>query len=528
MAEAGSATDAPSALRREDRVGAGTRGAKWTSGLALGLAVAVAVLSGRAYVLWMAAYGLATVALLVFGFHAFGLLAWRRRHAPVYLDRLEEVRRRSPLGTRVFPRVLVQVPVFSEPEVVERVVDAVAALDYPRDALEIQILDDSTDETVEIVDRAVARHRAAGVPAVVLRRSHREGFKAGALAEGLRRSDAQFVAVFDADFTPERDFLRRALPLFDAQERVACVQGRWGHHNRPQNWLTRAQAVGVDAHFRVHQLARAATGRFLNFNGTAGVWRVDAIEDAGGWSGDTLTEDLDLSYRAQLRGWRIVFDPDLVVRGELPPTLGAFKTQQRRWASGSTQCARKYLGPVWKGDLPVAHKLDATLHLCGYVVCVAMSLLTLLVPLAVADLPVLSRAPLLWPVWVAIWVAATGPVAVAVASQAPRGRLELLDVASGVLLGLGSCVNNAVAVLRGLFRPIRTFVRTPKQGTRRTPIRAPAPGTEQVMAAVSLAILLAFPADRPWALAAYAASCGAGFWTIATYWWVVERRRVPA
>ncbi|MHC4222388.1 MAG: glycosyltransferase, partial [Planctomycetota bacterium] len=301
---------------------------------------------GLVHPLFLLLYGLAVLGLLTYGFHAFKLLWWRRRHGRRYLDELAAARAHSPLGRSVFPKVLVQIPVFNEAGVVERVIDAVCALDYPHDRLQIQVLDDSNDKTAAIADRAVARQRRAGLDIAVLRRAHREGFKAGALAHGLERSHAEYVAVFDADFTPPAGFLRQALPLFDMRGEVACVQGRWEHLNRSQNWLTRAQAVGVDAHFFVQQFARAAAGRFLNFNGTAGMWRRSAIDAAGGWRGDTLTEDLDLSYRVQLSGARIVFDPHLVAPAELPPTVGAYKSQQRRWACGSIQCARKYLGPV--------------------------------------------------------------------------------------------------------------------------------------------------------------------------------------
>ena len=323
------------------------------------------------------AWALATLCVLAFGAHAAALLALRRKHASGYLERLRRTKREARLGRSELPEVLVQLPVFNEAAVAERAIEAVAALDWPRDRLAIQVLDDSTDETRAIVDCAALRLRAEGVELDVLRRATRDGFKAGALAAGLRASSAPFVAVFDADFVPPPSFLRDALALFELDLRVGCVQGRWEHLNREQNLLTRAQAVAVDAHFGVQQLARSASAKLLNFNGTAGVWLRAAIDDAGGWSGATLTEDLDISYRAQLRGWRIVFDPELVAPAELPPTLAAFKSQQRRWACGSMQCARRFLGPVWRSALPLGAKLEASFHLCGYAVCVAMVALTL-------------------------------------------------------------------------------------------------------------------------------------------------------
>jgi len=471
---------------------------------------------------WLFAYGAATLALLLYGFHALKMLYWRRRHGPRYRAELAKTRATAALGHTLLPEVLVQVPVFNEPAVVERAIDAVAALDYP--ALEIQILDDSTDATVELVDRAVARHRARGIAIRILRRRHRTGFKAGALAAGLEQSDAAYVAVFDADFVPPRDFVQRALPLFECPGRVACVQGRWGHLNRGQNRLTRAQAVGADAHFLVQQFGRAARGAFLNFNGTAGMWSRAAIEEAGGWRGDTLTEDLDLSYRAQIAGWRIVFDEELVVPAELPPTLDAYKSQQRRWACGSIQCARKFLGTVWRSRLPLWVKTEATVHLCGYLVCLAMLALILLLPLGVAHGPLLFSHPRWWPLWLAIWAAACGPIVVSVVGQRLGGRSRPHDILYCFLLGLGACANNAVAVVRGLSRPIKTFVRTPKQGGRSAPLRTAAPLLEQGMAIVTLASTLWLARTYPWAIATYAVFCSAGFVFLAGYWWAVERR----
>jgi len=475
----------------------------------------------QVYPVWLFAYGAATLSLLLFGFHAFKMLFWRRRYGPRYLEELAKTRATAALGRTVLPRVLVQVPVFNEPAVVERAIDAVAALDYP--ALEIQVLDDSTDATAALVDRAVARHRARGVAIRVLRRPHRTGFKAGALAAGLEQSDARYVAVFDADFVPPPDFVRRALPLFEIPGRVACVQGRWGHLNRGQNRLTRAQAVGVDAHFLVHQFARAARGVFLNFSGTAGIWSVSAIEEAGGWSCDTLTEDLDLSYRAQLAGRRVILDPDLVAPAELPPTLSAFKSQQCRWACGTTQCARRYLGRVWRSDLPWRVKVEATYHLCGYAVCLVMAALVFFVPVCIWHGGILTALPHVWPLLPTLWLAGAGPLSVSVAGQRARGRVVPRDLASCYLMGLGVCMNNAIAVLRGLFLPIRTFVRTPKQGARPA-LRTPAPRLEQVMMVATIGSVAWVARTQPWAAAAYALFFAAGFVFLTAHWWAVERR----
>ncbi|MDH3591796.1 MAG: glycosyltransferase, partial [Planctomycetota bacterium] len=294
------------------------------------------------------------------------------------------------------------------------------------------------------------------------------------------------------------------------------------------NWLTRAQAIGVDAHFHIQQFGRAARGAFLNFNGTAGMWRRAAIADAGGWQGDTITEDLDLSYRAQLRGWRIVVDPDLGVPAELPPTVAAFKSQQRRWACGSIQCARKYLGAVWRSELPLWIKTEATAHLCGYVVCVAMTILVLLLPWGVTHFGVIYNDPGLWPLWAAVWVAAAGPLAVSVSGQRIAGRVPWGSVLACFLLGLGSCANNAVAVMRGLVRPIRTFVRTPKQGLNARLPGSRAPMLEQIMMVGTLAAVALLARTQPVAIATYGLFCSAGFCFVVGYWWVVERRAARA
>ena len=478
--------------------------------------------------IWLVLYIIATGGLLAYGLHAYKMLRWRNRDGDAYRAKLAQARRESPLGRLEHPRVLVQLPVYNEAAVVERAIGAVAALAWPRDRLEIQVLDDSSDETRDIVDSVVERLHAGGVPIHVLRRPHREGFKAGALAEGLRLTasgfGAEYVAIFDADFVPHADFIERAIPLFDADDKVACVQGRWAHLNRDQNWLTRAQAVGVDAHFYIQQFARAAAGRFLNFNGTAGMWRISAIDEVGGWVGDTLTEDLDLSYRAQLAGWRIVFDPEIEVPAELPPALDAYKSQQRRWACGSIQCARKFLGRVWRADLPLAVKSEATMHLCGYVVCVAMVMLIAVLPFGIGHLPLFARHTNLWPLWVAIWISALGPLTVSLMGQRINGRVRMTDVLACFLLGLGSCMNNAIAVGRGFVRPIRTFVRTPKQGSGAIRLHAPMPVTEQLMTAFSLGCVLYLSTTSPWATATYALFCCAGFVSLAGYWWLVERR----
>jgi cellulose synthase/poly-beta-1,6-N-acetylglucosamine synthase-like glycosyltransferase len=274
------------------------------------------------------------------------------------------------------PHVLVQVPLYNERFVAARIIEAVSRLDWPQERLEIQVLDDSSDETKAIVDREVQRLQQMGVHIYTLRRGHREGFKAGALAHGMTHSSAPFIAIFDADFIPRPNFLRQVMPFFQNAE-VGFVQARWDFLNEKDSWLTRIQAILLSAHFGVEQFLRYHRGLFMNFNGTAGVWRRSAIESAGGWSSDTVTEDLELSFRAYLKGWKAVYLNDLLVPSELPVTVQALKHQQKRWAKGSIQTARKLLPSIWRSSSNFEQKLDATMHLlgnCGWILGTIMFL----------------------------------------------------------------------------------------------------------------------------------------------------------
>ena len=264
--------------------------------------------------------------------------------------------------------MLVQLPAFNEGMLIERAIRA-AAMDWPRDRLTIQVLDDSTDGSEAISQRFADELRRTGVDIQVIHRRDRAGFKAGALANGLLRDDSPFIAVFDADFVPPPDFLKRTVPVLMADKELAFVQTRWEHLNAGENMLTRAQAVMLDAHFGVEQSVRFATGMILPFNGTCGVWRRDAIDDAGGWTADTLTEDLDLSVRAHLAGWRAAYLPQVTAAGELPTTLAAWRTQQHRWNKGFAQVARKLLPSVWRSDLPPLFKLALTLEVGQSLFC---------------------------------------------------------------------------------------------------------------------------------------------------------------
>jgi hypothetical protein len=358
--------------------------------------------------------------------------------------------------------------------VVARLIDAAAARRYPAGRREIQVLDDSTDETRAIAAAAVARHRARGVDLHHLRRPVRTGFKAGALAQGLERARGELLAIFDADFVPPPDFLERIVPRF-ADPGIGMVQARWGHLNRRRSRLTAAQAALLDAHFMVEHPARAGAGLFFNFNGTAGVWRRACIADAGGWSDDTVTEDLDLSYRAQLRGWRFAYDHRVVAPAELPVDMEALKSQQRRWTRGAIQTARKLLPAVWRSPLPGAVKLEASFHLTGnaaYPLVLALGLLLLPVLLAPSTLP----AGLGWAIQGLVAALGVVPVLWFLAvgrREAGAGLAETLrDVPAALILGIGLSVNNARAVLAGLGRGRGAWERTPKTGdTDRTPAR---------------------------------------------------------
>ena len=364
------------------------------------------------------------------------------------------------------PFVTVQLPVYNERYVVERLIDAAARLDYPPRRLEIQVLDDSTDETQQIAAAAVARWSARGVAIRRLHRAERAGYKAGALAAGLRAARGEAIAIFDADFLPPRDFLRRALPAL-REPGVGLVQARWGHVNRDCSWLTRVQALLLDAHFVLEHGARHRGGCFFNFNGTAGVWRRAAIDAAGGWQPDTLTEDLDLSYRAQLAGWRFVFLPDLVAPAELPVEMNAFKTQQHRWALGSIQTCLKVLPPVLRSGLPLRIRLEAFFHLTAnfnYPLLLLASVL--LVPALFLRAQAGSQTLLLVDVPLFCAAALSMVNFYAVSQRAVRRDWlsQLRYVPLAIAVGVGLSVNNTRAVLGALRRVRPRFVRTPKYG----------------------------------------------------------------
>lgn len=409
----------------------------------------------------LTAYFVLVASLTVFGAHRLLLLWLYVRH------REGRAAERPPQPEADLPRVVVQLPVYDEPLVVARLLEAAAALDWPRDRLEVQLLDDSDDETPRIAAATIARLASRGVRIDHVRRGERRGFKAGALAHGLARTRADLAAVFDADFVPAPDFLRRASPHF-LDPRVAVVQARWTHLNAGRSALTRAQATLLDGHFVLEHGARHRSGRFFNFNGTAGIWRIAAIEDAGGWQADTLTEDLDLSYRAQLRGWRFVFLPTLTCPGELPARVSDFKSQQHRWAKGSVETARKLLPRIWQAPLPLRVRLEATLHLLDNLAHPLMLALLLLAPAALrlrGD-PGGSLARGLDVLVFLLSTASLHAFYAVAAREAGGGPLLRRVVAIPFVLsvGLGLSVNNARGVWEALVGRRSAFVRTPKTG----------------------------------------------------------------
>lgn len=426
----------------------------------LALSALASALPELALGLAVGGHTVAQAGLLMHASHRYRFLRGGRVPAP-----------QRPADPSEWPRVTVQLPVYNEPAVVERLIDAVAALDYPRDRLHIQLLDDSDDAadglgTSARAASAVARHRAQGIDIDHVRRGSRAGYKAGALAHGMQGSEASMFAILDADFVPAPDFLRRLVPYF-ADPRVGLVQARWGHLDRDASWLTRAQATLLDAHFLLEHTVRQQRGRFFNFNGTGGVWRRECIEQAGGWSHATLTEDLDLSYRAQAAGWRFVFDPTVVVPAELPGDLRAFQGQQRRWVTGAIQTAILLLPRLWQQPLPLAVRVEATLHLTANTAYPLLLLAMVLLPSALAAPRVLAP-PAELALQVAMLMLGIVPVSLfLIAGQRAAGRpwrRALTDAGLALLLGTIAAPSNAYAVWRGATTRGGVFERTPKRG----------------------------------------------------------------
>jgi cellulose synthase/poly-beta-1,6-N-acetylglucosamine synthase-like glycosyltransferase len=394
--------------------------------------------------------------LAVYGWHRYYLVYLYMRH--------KDSQPVEPPPLDPLPVVTVQLPIYNEMYVADRLIDSVCRLDYPRDLLEIQVLDDSIDETRDIAERAVRRYAAQGVDIKYFHREDRTGYKAGALEAGLKVARGEFVAIFDADFLPKSDFLHRLLPHF-SHGRVGMVQARWGHINQDYSLLTKIQSILLDGHFVLEHGARNRAGVFFNFNGTAGIWRRDVIADAGGWQHDTLTEDLDLSYRAQMRGWQFIFVPDVVAPAEVPVEMNAFKSQQHRWAKGSIQTCLKLLPQILHADLPLSVKAEAFFHLTANFNYLFMSVLSILMfPSMVIRYNMGWYEMLL--IDVPLFFAATMSVCnfyVVCQREIHKDWVSRLRYMPFLMsIGIGLCVNNTIGVLEALFDKKTEFARTPK------------------------------------------------------------------
>jgi len=405
-------------------------------------------------ILWT--YFLVLVVLAVYGWH---------RYYVVFLYMRNRHRQPVPRGSMaVLPPVTIQLPIYNELYVADRLIDAVCAIDYPQELLEIQVLDDSTDETRGVAERAVRRQAARGVDITYIHRADRVGYKAGALEAGMAVAKGEFIAIFDADFIPTSDFLMRTVPFF-TDPAIGMVQARWGHINQDYSLLTKIQAILLDGHFVLEHGGRNRAGLFFNFNGTAGVWRRTAIIDAGGWQHDTLTEDLDLSYRAQLNGWKFVFLPDVMAPAEVPVEMNSFKSQQHRWAKGSVQTCRKLLPRILRSDLPFAVKAEAFFHLTANFNYPLMCVLSLLMAPAMVIRYNMGWYEMLL-IDLPLFVAATASVANFYVVSQRELHTDWVRRARYVPLlmsvGIGLAVNNTRAVLEALFDQTSEFTRTPK------------------------------------------------------------------
>ncbi|MBI4843044.1 MAG: glycosyltransferase [Nitrospirae bacterium] len=406
--------------------------------------------------LFLTIYFIILITVFTYASHRYFMVYLYYRHRkdrPVLKGRLDAL-----------PKVTIQLPVYNEMYVVRRLITASCGLDYPKELLDIQVLDDSTDETKELAERCVNEFREKGYDISYLHRPHRTGYKAGALAEGLKAAKGDFVAIFDADFVPQSDMLMKTIHYF-SEKAVGMVQTRWTYLNRGYSFLSRIEAMMLDGHFVIEHAGRNWSGRFFNFNGTAGIWRKEAIYSAGGWQNDTLTEDLDLSYRAQMQGWRFVFLKDEISPSEIPVEINGFKSQQHRWAKGSIQTAKKLLPAILKSDLPLKVKIEAFFHLTNNVSYLLMLLLSVLMyPSMVARINIgwfqmlVTDVPFLL-------VATVGISFFYICSQKEAykdWRSRLLYLPMLMSLGIGLSVNNSKAVLEAAFNKETEFRRTPK------------------------------------------------------------------
>ncbi len=406
--------------------------------------------------LTLVAYFFVLIILAVYGWHRYYLVY-------LYMRNRDRAPRPGPPLSPV-PRVTIQLPLYNEMYVADRLIESVCRIEYPPELLEIQVLDDSVDETRGIAERAVRRFASQGVDIKYLHRADRTGYKAGALEAGLKVARGEYIALFDADFIPPPDFLTRLMPHF-SEPVIGMVQARWGHINQDYSLLTKIQSILLDGHFVLEHGGRSRGGRFFNFNGTAGIWRRAAIDDAGGWQHDTLTEDLDLSYRAQLRGWRFVFVADVVAPAEVPVEMNAFKSQQHRWAEGSVQTCRKLLPQILRANIPLGVKVEAFFHLTANFNYPLMCVLSVLMfPSMVIRYNMGWYEMML--IDVPLFFAATFSVCnfymVCQREIHPDWRARAWYLPFLMSMGIGLCINNTRAVFSALFNKPTEFARTPK------------------------------------------------------------------
>jgi len=409
-------------------------------------------------IIWTICYLSVLIGLSAYGIH---------RYVIIYLFLKNRKRSVTPLGHfEQLPKVTMQLPIFNEVYVVERLLKSVSEIDYPRELLQIQVLDDSTDETRQLTASCVENLQSRGFNVELIHRMDRTGFKAGALETGLASAESDFVCILDADFVPQPDLLRKTIHFF-TDPKVGMIQTRWGHLNRGYSLLTRVQAMFLDGHLLLEQTARSRSGRFFNFNGTAGLWRRSCIDQAGGWQHDTLTEDLDLSYRAQLAGWKFIFLSDVITPAELPVDMNGFKSQQHRWTKGSVQTCKKLLPTIWRSPLPLMIKIEATAHLTSNFAYLLLACLCVLlhpssggpqagwVRMLLVDVPIFLTASVSVGVF---YVCAQRELH-------PRTWMkEILLLPCLLALGVGLSLNNARAVLEAVFNHKSDFARTPKYG----------------------------------------------------------------
>ena len=409
-------------------------------------------------------YTLDVLALMYFSLHTYMMIYLYAKNPTKCRSEYDEKNGIVP-KLKSYPMVTIQLPVYNEYYVVERLIDSVLKIKYPQNKLEIQVLDDSTDECRDLVAKKVKQYQKKGFNIQHIHRINRIGHKAGALKEGLKKAKGKYIAIFDADFIPSVDFLEKTIPYFSLDKKIGMVQSRWGHINKDYSILTKAQSIGVDGHFIIEQVARNASDLWMNFNGTAGIWLKECIIDAGNWESDTLTEDFDLSYRAELKGWKFKYLRDVVCPAELPATITAFKSQQFRWCKGSLQTAVKLIPTILKSNLSLKIKFEAITHLTMYTVHPLMYLNILITPCVILLNLNVSEMP--WFIKASLLLITMGPMFFYTLSQKylyTDWKVRILWLPFLTLIGSGIAVNNTKAWLEGVFGKQSSFVRTPKMG----------------------------------------------------------------